>query len=715
MENYIGKRLTGRYELVKLIGSGGMANVFEAKDLLEQKTVAIKVLKEEYLTNEEFVRRFRNESKVIAVLDHPNVVKVYDVNFTGAEQYIVMEYIDGITMRQYIAHQGRLRWKDAVHFTTQILRALEHAHENGVIHRDIKSQNVMLLRDGTIKVMDFGIARFAREDIRTMDNRAIGSVHYISPEQACGEESDEKSDIYSVGVLLYEMLTGGVPFDGDTPEQVAMKHINTRPTPIAKLAPDVPTGLCEITEKAMQKDKNMRYRSATEMLQAIERFKQNPNIIFEYKYTAEEPPANRYSRSVSAIQAEEQAEEDTESDEQVVVKRSPTILILTGIAAACVITALLVLMGFFYYGQEDKVEEIVMPNLIGMDYDTVRGMEEYKDFHFVVIENDLSEYPKGQIYYQSIDPGIRVKANRRIQVKVSAGIEVLEVPPLEGLYVGEAEDQLAALGLEPIIRTQKDDSVEPDRVIRTEPPAGQQVEQGTQVVLYVSRAEITSVVRVPSLIGYDIERAREMLTSLDLEVVVEEVDSDEAPGTVIEQSLPQNEYAQSGSTITLKVSNGSGYTQKAAITVAFPEGLTEPFVISVFVGGEEVLRETVDPTQTDTWVGEIEGQGTAEAVVVINNQQYAAYEVNFAENIATLTEGYYLDVFENQQPSSPSGPESSEPSEPSDSSESSDSSTIPAGPSESGPSESVPQGPGPGPDGGLTGGDSPENAPVEGD
>ena len=282
MENYIGKRLSGRYELLKLIGSGGMANVFEAKDLLEDKIVAIKVLKEEYLTNDEFVRRFRNESKVIAVLDHPNIVQVYDVNFTGAEQYIVMEYIDGITLKQYITHQGHLRWKDSVHFVTQILRALSHAHERGVIHRDIKSQNIMLLRDGTIKVMDFGIARFAREDIRTMDDKAIGSVHYISPEQACGEESDEKSDIYSVGVLLYEMLTGRVPFDGETPEQVAMKHIHQKPIPISKLQPDVPTGLCEIVEKAMQKDKNLRYRSAAEMLAAIDAFKQNPSIVFEY-------------------------------------------------------------------------------------------------------------------------------------------------------------------------------------------------------------------------------------------------------------------------------------------------------------------------------------------------------------------------------------------------------------------------------------------------
>ncbi len=701
MENYIGKKLTGRYELIKLIGSGGMANVFEARDLLEQKTVAVKILKEEYLTNEEFVRRFRNESKVIAVLDHPNIVKVYDVNFTGAEQYIVMEYIDGITMRQYIAHQGRLKWKDAVHFITQVLKALEHAHENGVIHRDIKSQNIMLLRDGTIKVMDFGIARFAREDIRTMDDRAIGSVHYISPEQACGEESDEKSDIYSAGVLLYEMLTGSVPFDGDTPEQIAMKHIHNKPVPVHTIAEDVPTGLCEITEKAMQKDKNMRYHSANEMLLAIDRFKQNPNIVFEYKYMPEEPASTRYSRSVSEIQAEEQPEDEmnTEADEQVVVKRSPTILILTGIAAACVITALLVLMGFFYYGREEKVAEIVMPNLIGMDYETVKKTEEYKDFHFVVIENEKSEYPEGQIYYQSIEPGIKVKTNRRIQVKVSAGIEVLEVPELTGWYVGDAEDALAERGLEPIIRTQVDNSVEVDHVIKTDPPAGQQVEQGSQVILYVSRAQASTVVKVPMLVGYDIEKAKEKLSALDLKVQVEEVDSNEKPGIVVEQSLPQNEYAESGSTIILKVSNGSGYSMKATLTVNFPASAPNmDYTMSIYVNGEEILRETVNPAVTNVWTGEIEGVEKTQAIVVINNQQYAEFEVDFENNVSVLNGSYNVEVFEqtSSEPSEPEGP--STPEGPGNPESSDEEPVVPVGPGD----EPRPEG-----------GESPDGAPVE--
>lgn len=667
MENYIGKRLSGRYELLKLIGSGGMANVFEAKDLLEDKIVAIKVLKEEYLTNDEFVRRFRNESKVIAVLDHPNIVKVYDVNFTGAEQYIVMEYIDGITLKQYITHQGHLRWKDSVHFVTQILRALSHAHERGVIHRDIKSQNIMLLRDGTIKVMDFGIARFAREDIRTMDDKAIGSVHYISPEQACGEESDEKSDIYSVGVLLYEMLTGRVPFDGETPEQVAMKHIHQKPIPISKLQPDVPTGLCEIVEKAMQKDKNLRYRSAAEMLAAIDAFKQNPSIVFEYKYMPDEPESVKYSRSVSAIQAEENAprkkKAPVEEEEEIIIKRSPTILILTGIAAACVITAVLVLLGFFYWGRDEKVAEIPMPNLVGMYLDDVRKQDDYKNFQFQIVENELSEYPKGQIYEQSVTPGVMVKVNRKIKIKLSAGIQVLEVPNLTGSYVGDAEDTLSKLGLDHIVRTQEDDSVEADRVIKTDPPAGQQVEQGSQVVLYVSRAKASATVKVPKVIGYSLESATEKLTALGFEITTEETDSEEAPGTVLDQTLA-NEYAKKGETINLIVSNGSGYFKEISLTVVFPEdAVSRPMSMLIYVDGEEAVNESIDPSAGLEQVFTIKGSGVLPVVVAIDGQKYASFDVDFEEETATLTDGYYFDVV-REGDNSDEDPEESRPEEP---------------------------------------------------
>ena len=665
MENYIGKRLTGRYELVKLIGSGGMANVFEAKDLLEQKTVAIKVLKEEYLTNEEFVRRFRNESKVIAVLDHPNVVKVYDVNFTGAEQYIVMEYIDGITMRQYIAHQGRLRWKDAVHFTTQILRALEHAHENGVIHRDIKSQNVMLLRDGTIKVMDFGIARFAREDIRTMDNRAIGSVHYISPEQACGEESDAKSDIYSVGVLLYEMLSGSVPFDGDTPEEVAMKHIHEKPTPLHQLNPEIPIGLCEICDKAMQKDKNMRYRSAKEMLAAVDAFKANPAIRFHYRYTAAVEPAALDRRQASSEKRPQQPQEPYE-EEIIVIKKSPSIMILTGIAAACCIAVLLVLLGFFYWGRDEEVPEISMPNLVGMSYDEVRNTEEYSQFNFIIEERAMTDqYEAGIIYYQNVTAGTQVRANRTIRIKVSDGITTLYVPNLVGQDVSAAEQTLYDMGLDYSIRTQEteDDSIPADQVLSTDPPAGTQIEQNAIITLYISRGSVTAALRVPDVRGRTQEDATARLEAVGLQVSVTEVDSDQAPGIVVEQSIAPNEFVPEDGTITISVSNGSDYQKTVPLQISFPSDANDAeYTMVLYMDGIDIGSLTINPSSGSVSLN-VNGQGQQEVIVSLDGQQYASYTIDFDAGTATLNGSYNTSIVTGEI----SGPgDSSDPISPGD-------------------------------------------------
>ena len=254
MDKYSGKRLDGRYEIGDLLGVGGMAYVYKAYDSIDDRVVAIKILKDEFLGNEEFMRRFKNESKAIAVLSHPNIVKVYDVSFGDRIQYIVMEYIDGITLKDYIERQHDIKWKEAVHFTGQILAALQHAHEKGIIHRDVKPQNIMLLQDGTIKVTDFGIARFAKNETRTMTDKAIGSVHYIAPEQARGDLTDAKADIYSVGVMLYEMLTGQLPFEADNAVSVAIMQLQQDPTPPRQINPAIPEGLEEITLKAMQKD-----------------------------------------------------------------------------------------------------------------------------------------------------------------------------------------------------------------------------------------------------------------------------------------------------------------------------------------------------------------------------------------------------------------------------------------------------------------------------
>ena len=264
MDKFVGKRLDGRYEIQEIIGVGGMAVVYKAHDNQENRTVAIKILKEEFVSNEEFVRRFKNESKAIAMLSHPNIVKVYDVSFGDLIQYIVMEYIDGITLKEFIERQGSLRWKDAVHFTIQILKGLQHAHDKGIVHRDVKPQNIMVLPDGTIKVTDFGIARFARSEQRTITDKAIGSVHYISPEQARGEKTDEKADIYSVGVMLYEMITGQLPFQAESAVSVAIMQLQREPKLPTEINGSIPLGLEQITMHAMQKSPDRRYQSAAE-------------------------------------------------------------------------------------------------------------------------------------------------------------------------------------------------------------------------------------------------------------------------------------------------------------------------------------------------------------------------------------------------------------------------------------------------------------------
>ena len=643
---YIGKTLENRYQLKKLIGSGGMANVFEAEDLEENRIVAVKLLKKEYLTNEEFVRRFRNESRVISVLDHPNIVKVYDVNFTGEDQYIVMEYIDGVTLNQYIHHQGQLRWKDAVHFLRQILQALQHAHDHGVVHRDIKSQNIMLLRDGTIKVMDFGIARFAREDIRSGRNKAIGSVHYISPEQACGEESDAKSDIYSVGVLLYEMLSGSVPFDGDTPEEVAMKHIHEKPTPLHQLNPEIPIGLCEICDKAMQKDKNMRYRSAKEMLAAVDAFKANPAIRFHYRYTAAVEPAALDRRQASSEKRPQQPQEPDE-EEIIVIKKSPSIMILTGIAAACCIAVLLVLLGFFYWGRDEEVPEISMPNLVGMSYDEVRNTEEYSQFNFIIEERAMTDqYEAGVIYYQNVTAGTQVRANRTIRIKVSDGITTLYVPNLVGQDVSAAEQTLYDMGLDYSIRTQEteDDSIPADQVLSTDPPAGTQIEQNAIITLYISRGSVTAALRVPDVRGRTQEDATARLEAVGLQVSVTEVDSDQAPGIVVEQSIAPNEFVPEDGTITISVSNGSDYQKTVPLQISFPSDANDAeYTMVLYMNGIDIGSLTINPSSGSVSLN-VNGQGQQEVIVSLDGQQYASYTIDFDAGTATLNGSYNTSI-----------------------------------------------------------------------
>ena len=633
-DKYIGKKLDGRYEIQELIGVGGMANVYKAHDRAANRTVAVKILRDEYLSNEELLRRFKNESKAIAVLSHPNIVKVYDVIFADKVYAIVMEYIDGITLKEYIEQQHVLKWKEAVHFTVQILRALQHAHDKGIVHRDIKPQNIMLLEDGTIKMMDFGIARFARSETKTITDRAIGSVHYISPEQACGEVTDEKTDIYSVGVMLFEMLTGELPFDADRPVTVAIQQIQAQPKRPRQINPNIPEGLEEITVRAMQKDRSRRYQSAAEMLRDIDEFKKNPSIQFEYKYMQQQP---EYQKTIAS--ARKQKTEDA------VKKKSPAIPIMGGITLAFVVIAILFVAGMIWIANPfASVEEVVLPDFVGLTYDMIVNDELYEDFDIVVeIEEPNDTYDKGIIFEQNPKAGRTVRVGSEVKVKVSSGKTVITIPTLANVESTLASGQLTDMGLEVSQKTEYNDSVAEGNVIRTDPVEGSEVDAGTSVILYVSLGPEEKLIDMPNVTGIQLETARTLLQQSGLKVnkVNTDPSSDRPAGTVIQQDPAAGTQIASGSAVTLTISGSSEsestQTQEgneARVFVPLPMSYQYETNLTATLNDEIVYDETVIPSEDQSWQGYFVGTGVGDVKIYLNGKLYMEWSVNFDENSA---------------------------------------------------------------------------------
>ena len=633
-DKYIGKKLDGRYEIQELIGVGGMANVYKAHDRAANRTVAVKILRDEYLSNEELLRRFKNESKAIAVLSHPNIVKVYDVIFADKVYAIVMEYIDGITLKEYIEQQHVLKWKEAVHFTVQILRALQHAHDKGIVHRDIKPQNIMLLEDGTIKMMDFGIARFARSETKTITDRAIGSVHYISPQQACGEVTDEKTDIYSVGVMLFEMLTGELPFDADRPVTVAIQQIQAQPKRPRQINPNIPEGLEEITVRAMQKDRSRRYQSAAEMLRDIDEFKKNPSIQFEYKYMQQQP---EYQKAIAS--ARKQKTEDA------VKKKSPAIPIMGGITLAFVVIAILFVAGMIWIANPfASVEEVVLPNFVGLTYDMIVNDELYEDFDIVVeIEEPNDTYDKGIIFEQNPKAGRTVRVGSEVKVKVSSGKTVITIPTLANVESTLASGQLTDMGLEVSQKTEYNDSVAEGNVIRTDPVEGSEVDAGTSVILYVSLGPEEKLIDMPNVTGIQLETARTLLQQSGLKVnkVNTDPSSDRPAGTVIQQDPAAGTQIASGSAVTLTISGSSEsestQTQEgneARVFVPLPMSYQYETNLTATLNDEIVYDETVIPSEDQSWQGYFVGTGVGDVKIYLNGKLYMEWSVNFDENSA---------------------------------------------------------------------------------
>lgn len=688
MDRFIGKRLDGRYEIHELIGVGGMAYVYKAYDRVEGRWVAIKILKEEFSNNSDFLRRFRNESKAIAVLNHPNIVKVYDVSFGDQIQYIVMEFIDGITLKEYIEQEGTIRWQEAVHFTTQILMALECAHEKGIIHRDIKPQNIMLLQDGSIKVADFGIARFLQSETQTMTDKAIGSVHYIAPEQASGDYITDKADIYSVGVMLYEMLTGKLPFVADNAVSVALMQLQAKPVMPRELNPSIPRGLEQITMRAMEKNPVDRFQSAGEMLDDLDEFRRNPNIVFHYDLQT----ANaRYdaSRSMEAYDASRQApayNDDYEYEEELVRSRRSAkgAMVVKGVLAAAIIVGLAVAVIYFlnYWNNRPEAGDdlLKMPNLVGQLYEDVIANEEYADFNIQVREGNDPDLQPGEIMNQDPAAGIMVKKDADVELLVNGGVGQVEVPDVvtDHMTLEEAQQAIEDAGLHSQVENVADDEVEEGRVISTNPEPGTMVDSGSTVTLRVSTGPAEEMVTVPDgLVGDTLANVSAKLEEAGL--VVGNVNRDDTStltvDTVISLSPNEGSEISKGSTVDITVSSGKGATKTLSTSIPLPSSVSEDITLEVYRNGTKVTTDTVNPAYGSSYSLSFTGTSGSETVVVtLNSQTYMELQFDFDTQSVQVTRTYEFIPAGGGDSESSSSSESSESSSESSSEEGSSSS-----------------------------------------
>ena len=591
-DKYIGRLLDNRYEILEVLGVGGMAIVYKARCHRLNRLVAIKILKDEYSQDEEFCRRFHAEGEAVAMLGHPNIVSVYDVSNTGVADYIVMELIDGISLKQYMEKKGVLNWKETLHFAIQICKALEHAHSRGLVHRDIKPHNIMVLKNGSVKVTDFGIARVMSKS-NTLTKEALGSVHYISPEQAKGGRVDDRSDLYSLGTVMYEMITGRPPYDGESPVAVAIQHINGGARMPSTLNPNIPGGLEQIIMKAMAHEPGDRYASATAMLYDMDEFRKLPSLLFDYNLppidavinlksnqpapkTAAERAAEAGSpvrrrdtgRNVSLRQKstaraalarsrmrrrnkEDYAEDDGHSRTAMIA-----VVVCSVVAIAAIVIFMMLLLGG---GGSDSPQLVMVPTLVGKNY------ENYKPSGDIVLEEPEFVYDEsfesGQICYQSHKPGEKVEKGTVVYIKVSKG-PAPEIKYMENLVNQKqdiAKNFLTNKGISFLAREENDDTVEKGHVIRTDPAAGEEIKEGQTVILYVSMGPEMKDAKVPDVAGKPLDTAKTILNmqGVKIDIQVKEEDSDTVPKDEIIRTEPAaGELMKTGDTVTIYISLG---------------------------------------------------------------------------------------------------------------------------------------------------------------
>ena len=612
MDQYIGKMLDNRYEILERIGTGGMAIVYKAKCHRLNRLVAIKILKSDLAQNEEFRRRFNAESQAVAQLSHPNIVSVYDVSRGGDMEYIVMELIDGITLKQYMEKRGQLNWRESLHFITQIMRGLSHAHSRGIIHRDIKPQNIMVLRDGSVKVADFGIACLA-DSAQTLTQEALGSVHYISPEQARGDRPDARSDIYSSGVVLYEMLTGRLPFEGESAVSVAIQHLSSIPLAPREINPDIPEQLELICMKAMAPDLEHRYQSADAMIADLEAFRKNPEVEMKFDLSDLRPEENdeptrtirtmpSHTVTIPVHQPERnyprrERDEDEEPRRAGSGKRGVLVGAVTVAAVAVVIVLFKTILGSFAPAVVDQYQ---VPDLYNM---TIEEAEDDPRIEGVFgVQKAGSEFsadvPEGHILRQ--DPKkeeTRKGSQLVIQVWVSAGEETGEVPDLENKSEQDARILLEKLNkeynLELTVETPEElkqfsEEITEGYVIKTEPAQGEILKKGDTVKLILSKGPDIKPVTVLPFVGMSIDSVLSQLESYKLTcdaADVEVVDSDKPGGTIVWQSPASGETVPEWTTIKFRVSAGLA-SSALPITVDIPQNGKDIVKVEIYVGDE---------------------------------------------------------------------------------------------------------------------------------
>ncbi len=646
MDKYTGKKLDGRYEIRELIGVGGMANVYHCYDTIDAREVAIKILKDEFLDNEDFIRRFKNESKAIAVLNHPNIVRVYDVSFGDMIQYIVMEYIDGITLKEYIDMQGVLDWKETVHLTTQILKALQHAHENGIVHRDIKPHNIMLLQDGTIKVTDFGIARFSSNATRTMTEQAIGSVHYIAPEQARGEKTDGKTDIYSVGVMMYEMLTGTLPFDGDSAVSVALMQLQAKARRPREINPDIPEGLEEITVKAMQKNPDDRYHSALEMLSDIERFRLNPSIRFDYQYHEEKRRGKEEKKTKTEPQpeAEDSVPDNYYYDDDAPV-RSPALSAIKGVILAAIL-ALLVFGGIAVYKDyvASQPEEIEVPNFVGMSLKDAQALSdgrfvfstEYRYSAAIAVDTIIEQNPAGN--------SKKVQRGATIDLVVNSADTEVIVPYINSaIGTEEIAGRLEAVNLVPKILYVESDQTAM-KVDSVYPPAGTSLKIGSVVYVFISKGATKTPIEMPSIKGYTAEEAQKILNEAgftNFEIEYDEyvkADKDE----VVRQNPLQGSKISPDYKVTIVCAKGENQDKTMSINVDLPREEENEVRLTVLINGaiDQDNTKTVIPVYSPNYTVRFKAKENVTVVVLLNDEPYREYSVDYESGNIDLVNSY---------------------------------------------------------------------------